>query len=302
MSDKRISLRFFQLVPTVEETEKDARIKQLNAISTLFNAVPGTLRPASFSESRVYLYGNVVRRNGVVLGTFLRNQVSNIPPSYDETEALLQSLPFTDNQGLAYQTSFLYDPDNRILMLEVNKNGVGISTFCGYINQNFPTISIQPALVIDPQKLQDFYNMTTISKLSVKIAKLENGSIFNNRGKSSLGQIIRSADNTNTDTLEYALSARGGKSLNRGKISGLIRSLMRYDDDREVQKLLVVGKEDDEAPREAIDLIDQKLQDSITVQRVRLISNFPVEEHYTKLEKVYAAHRPSLKIYKIKAM
>jgi len=302
MAVKRIPLNFFQLVPLEEENEKEAGKAQLNAIKTVLATLPATFLPINLSESRVYLYGSIIQRNGLYFGTLLRNQVANIPPSYDETDAKLEPLPFSNTQGLAYQTSFLFDPTYRILMLESVKNGVGISTVCDFINLNYPNVSIQPALVIDPQKLQDFFNMTTISRFSVKIAKLESGSIFSNKTNTSLGQIIKSADKTNTDTIEYALTAHRKNSLNKGRISGLVRSLLRYNDTEEVQKLLVVGKEDDEGRRESIDLIDQKLRDSIEVERVRLISTFPVDEHYLKMEQTYATHKPHLSIYKTKAV
>ena len=295
MADKKIPLNFFQLNPITEPPTQD----DVDKVTKVFENLPAVLTPIKLSESNLSFYGNVEKRGNYYFGSVVKNQVNNIPPSFDEVSQTFAALPLGANQGLGYPASFLYDPKYRIVMIESTKNGVGISMLLGLISSNCG-ILIQPSLVINPSSLQEFYGMTIISKFQVKVAKIESGSIFKTKKNTSLGEIIHTTDDTNTDTLEYTLTKTKRKdSLKRGKISTLLRSLLKYDDEREVKKLIVMGKADEESGSETIDFIEHRLHDFIIVEKQRLISSFNPDEHYQKLLAVYQGH--DLSVYKVQA-
>ena len=303
MADKKIALNFFQLNPETENPDTDEHKEQLKSIGDIFTQLPTSFQSIHLSESRVSIYGNIEKNGSYYLGTLIRNQISSIPPSFDEAASKLTKLPLGDEQGLAYPTSFLYDPNVRIVMIESVRNGVSIGTFCSFLNKNFHNgDKVHPSLVINPAKISEFNNMTMITKFQVKIARIQSGTIFNSKKNTSIGQIIHSSDNTNTDTLDYALSVRKkSSSLNPSKIRNLVNSFLKYDDSKEVRKLIITGKEDEDSTSDTINFIDQKLEDFITVKKERLIESFDINDHYTKLLEVYSNHKSSLSVYKVKS-
>lgn len=303
MPDKRINLNFFQLNPVDEHADPVVSAGQINQIETVFANLPAAPNPVILTESKVNILGQVENRNGIVLGTFIRNQTTGIPPSYDEANSAVSPLPLLDGQGLGYQTCFLYDPAVRILMIESTKNAIGMGVLCAFLQKNVNVPTLEASIVINPEKLQEFYDMTAIYKIHFKVAKLENGGVFKTNKNTSLGQVIHSADKTDTDTLEYTLTKtkrKDGASLAISKMKSIVKSLLRFEDTREVKTLVISGRQDDDSPTDTINFIEQRLKDSITVPQVRLIANFNIQDHYNKMEVVYAVHKAALNIYKIK--
>lgn len=301
MPEKNVNLNFFQLNPIDESVDADEYKKEIKAIAEMFNSPPTKFAQINLTEFHVNLYGNIEKQGDYFLGTLIKNQISSIPPSYDESTSTLAPLPLADHQGIAFSTSFLYDPSVRIVMIESVQNGIGIHLLCSFLNRNFKIPRIEPSIVINPSKLQEFLSMTVVSKFQVRIAKLQSGTIFSTKKNTALGKIIHSADETNTDYVDYALTARRSSTLKKSRILMLLKSFLKYEDTQEVQKLVVTGKENEDAESDTINFIEQKLRDYITVERHRLISSFEINDRYEKLLEVYHNHKPSLNVYKIKA-
>jgi hypothetical protein len=142
--------------------------------------------------------------------------------------------------------------------------------------------------------------MGSYNKFQVKMARLENGAIFNSKNR-AIGQIIHAADNTNTDTLEFSLTVKKKyDTLSLSKIRNFVNTFLKFKDSEEVTVLKVSGRSDEDAGSETIDFIQQRLKDNFTVEKVRLNSSFSVKEHYDKMIVAYNKHRGGLKIYKLK--
>lgn len=297
-NDKNINLNFWLLAPEKESPDAVEYTKQREEIKNVFNSPPASFQPLELFDSTVNVYEKIEQRGLYFLGTLIRNQIYDVPPKYDEQKLELSRLPVEVGQGLGYQTSFLFDPRYQIVMIESTNNCVGISTFCALLKKNF-NLSVDPRLVIDPAKMSAFNKMGVITKFKVKIASLQHGDLLRTHKRSAVGQIIHSADDTNTDTLEYTLSVGKRKSaLNRERIRGLVRVFSKYDEE-EIKTLIVTGKETDESDSNTIDFIQQKLRERITVDRPRINTTFNVDLHYTKLIEAYDRH-PDLSVYKVK--
>lgn len=297
---KKINLNFFQLTP--ETVDVDNAKDQIKAIKDVFNTPPEEFTPLMRGENKINLYSTPTfhATEKVYLGTFISNQISEIPPSFDESTNKLEPLPLTENQGLGYPTSFLYDPELRIVMIESVKNGVNINTFCNFLHVNYDIATLQPAFVINPTELQKFYDMQFYKRFKVKIARIQNGNLLRSR-KRTIMQITNSADDTNTDYLEYGLSVRfKNETLSLAKIRNFVAEFLRYKETEEVVSLSVSGREDDDAGLENIDFIQEKLRDFIQVGTTRLISDFAINERYHMLVDAYKRHRRNLQVYKLK--
>jgi hypothetical protein len=298
MSEKTIYLNFFQLCPITEE-EEDRKEQEKN-LKSLFTNLPTSFIPIPRIDSSVSIYGDIVKSDGLFLGTLVNNQTSDIPPGFDETTGELEALKLELTQGLGYATSFVYDPEVRIVMIESVRNGVSIGSFCKFLIRNFDLPPIEAAVVINPSDLEKLYGFTSISKFHVKIARLENGNIFKDK-KKSVSQITESADNTNTDVLEYRLGVRKRKdSLSLTKIKSMVIDFLKYKETEEVQKLDIMGREGDDSASESIDFIKQRLRDRITIEKERLVSSFQIHDRYDQLTATYKKHKKSLQVYKLK--
>ena len=293
-NDRIINLNFFQLSPYRPKSEEDYKNKY-KAIQEGFSNLPDRFKSLRRVEDIVNLYGNIqVERAGYLLGTLVKTQMNNIPPRFDNDTQLLSPLELEDNQGLGYPTSFLYDPQTNIVMLESVRGAVGASAFCSFFHNNIKLPKLEPSLVINPVNIQDFYKMKTITKFEVRIARLENGSIFRENKKKSFGQIIDSADETNTNVLEYKLSASRNGSLTVDKIKDFVSDFLKVNDTEEVKTLKVTGKELDEDRLHPIDFIKQRLRESIVMEQQRLIGNFYIQDKYQKMEDAFNRHRQAL--------
>jgi hypothetical protein len=298
MPEKTINLNFFQLVP--ESVDQENPNKQVQAIKNIFENIPAVFNSIPRTDGTVNLYGSIEKRGDLFLGTLVKNQTSDIPPSYDENNNDLQALPLGANQGLGYSTSFLYDPEVRIIMIESQRNGVSIGVLCSFLNHNFDVPKLDAGIVINPTEMANFLEMGSYNKFQVKMARLENGAIFNSKNR-AIGQIIHAADNTNTDTLEFSLTVKKKyDTLSLSKIRNFVNTFLKFKDSEEVTVLKVSGRSDEDAGSETIDFIQQRLKDNFTVEKVRLNSSFSVKEHYDKMIVAYNKHRGGLKIYKLK--
>lgn len=297
MPSKRVNLNFYQLNPEKIENET----AQIKAIKNIFTEMPPEMHRVRRGDFSVSLYGDIEKREGVYLATLVHTQLSNIPPSYDDSRDVIKPLPLADGVGLGYQTNFLFDPTVRIVMIESVKNGVTVGGLCALLNRNFDLPMLDASLVINPSDMEKLNKMGTIKKFQVKIAKMESGTVFKG-GKKSLSQITASADNTNTDTLEYTITAgrRKGESLNVNKVLDWARGFFKYKDNKEVEKLVIVGKETDEDQSETIDLVKQRVKDFITIETQRLVGSFEASDRKGKLLEVYQMHRRGFEIYRLK--
>ncbi len=297
MPNKKITIHFFQLCPEVE-TEEEI-IAGNEELMKLFDSIPANFQSIGYEDSKVNLFDDLKKRSGLILGTLIRNQISDIPPKYNDVSRNIEPLDLTKDQGLGYATCFLYDPSLRIIVIESIRNGVGIGTLCTFLEKNFSlTNKIEAKFVINPSDLTRFYEMGSIKKFEVKIARIEGGSIFNQK-KKSINQITSAADQTNTDVLEYSLSVnRGHDTLSLSKIRDFVSNLLKFKGSEEVKTMKVTGKSFDSKSSDTIDFIQEKMVDSIIVERVRVVQSFKTEDHYDKLIEVYRKHKKSLQVYK----
>lgn len=301
MSEKKITLNFFQLVPS-GDLSRDDYYERSKAIQSGFANIDATnFKPLIVSEGFVDMYGEIKKKAGYVMGTLVHSQMSDIPPGYDKNTRKLNPLNLSDSQGLGYPTSFIFDFNANILMTEVVRNGVSAGSFCKFIKTNLDLPAFEAALVINPADYDKFSKMTELTRFEVRVAKIEDGKLLNGKAPQGLHQIMDSADKTNTNTLIYKLASTRNESLNLNTIRRFVNSFLKFKDSEEVEILKIMGRETEEDSPLAIDFIKQRLKDFITVEKQRLIGSFYIEDKYKKMEEVYDKHREGLiRIYKPK--
>lgn len=294
--EKRINLNFFKLEPVTKNEEEIPELakeirKALLGIPKGFH-----FKPLKRTDDRIFMYGELVHKKPFILGTLVRMQEQDIPPSFHAQTQVLAPLGLSIEQGLAYPTCFLYDPDVNVVMLENPRNGVTIATLCKFFMFNIDIPKLDTSMVINPVEMEKFLRMNVISRFHVRIAKVEDGDLLAGDGPKSVSQIIDSADNTNTDVLEYKLTALKKKSgsLSLARVRKWVTSLMKYKNSKELQVLKITGKDEADEHVSAIDLIEQRLRESITVEKQRLNGSFLIKEKHDQMIDAYNKHRDGL--------
>lgn len=294
MADTRdINLDFYQLIPTnkdEEEREQNAKsfAETMKQLSESF-----TCKPLKRTDDNIYLFGPFVKKGGLIMGTLVRNQTNDIPPSFDGQN--LAPLPFKGDEGLGYSTCFLYDPATNIVLIERPRGGVTVNALIKFLLFNIDLPKVEPAVVVNPVDLERFYRMNIITKFQVRIARVENGRILQGKGTKAVKQVAQSADDTRADKLEYSISAPAKKGLSLEKVRQMVSGFLKNNDDEEVEVLKVSGKVEEEGGSiHPIDFIQQRLRDKITVERKRLHGGFMVKEKQEQMHTVYGKHRQGL--------
>lgn len=291
MSEKKINLNFFQFAPTENPDNDFEKYKASfqgiqEAIKTLTSS--NSFHSISRPDGRIELYRQAKKtKSGLIFGTLFNNQMSDIPPSFDSETGKLSPLNLNEQQGLAFSTSFLFDPVCNVIMLESTRNAVGVSAFASFLRANLEIPSFEVAVVINPQEIQRFHEMTSIKSFEVRIARVEAGTLFSSKKNRSIGQILDSADDTNNNLLTYKLTASRGRSLNLSKIKSFVQVFRKVAQPEEVKALKVRGREEDDGPIIPVDFVEQRLKDTITVEKKRLISDFDIQDRYEKMDSVY---------------
>ncbi|TKK65422.1 hypothetical protein FC093_20135 [Ilyomonas limi] len=280
-------------------------VDDIIGFETVLLNVLSSYRPIHKNTGPISLSDAVKQHGKFIVGTLAHTQMNDLPNYRNTQTGETGQLPLNDEQGLDYNTSFLFDKELQMLALESKKNGVSLQLFCNFFQHNYDLNKLETEIVIDPIEMQKLQRMSVVKKFKVKIAKVANGEIFSDGGKrQSFGQIIDSADGTNTDTLEYVLTASRLKSdsLNVNKIKQFIRELLIFRDTEEVTKLELTGKEDEDAASYPINFIGSRVRFQIEVERKRFSESFALQEKYSLLKESYNKIRPNLlKAYKYKA-
>lgn len=295
MALKTINFDVFKLTATNDQQDivpfEKILLKKLSNYQTLGK-----------STGPILLIGDITKNGKFLFGTLAHNQMNDLPPALDSATGETSELPIKDTQGLAYYTSFLFDPELQMIAYESKQNGVSLKSYLEFFEMNYSLPPIESEIVIDPIEIQRLNKMGVIKKFYVKIAKVENGAIFNTN-KSSFKQIIDSADGTNTNLLEYTITSGRSRdgSLSLNKIKQMAKDLLKYKDTEEVEKMIITGKETEEDTANAIDFIANKVRISIKVERKRFSTTFALKEKYDLLTEEYKKVHPHLlKAYKLK--
>ncbi|MBS0646418.1 MAG: hypothetical protein JSR97_07475 [Verrucomicrobia bacterium] len=295
MALKTLNFDVFKLITTNDQQD-------LVKFETILLNKLAAYRTLPKSSGPILLIGDISKNGKFIYGTLAHNQMNDLPPTLDSATGETGELPIKDTQGLAYYTSFLFDTELQMIAYESKQNGVSLKSFLEFFEMNYSLPPIESEIVIDPIEIQRLNKMSVIKKFYVKIAKVENGAIFNSN-KASFKQIINSADGTNTNTLEYTITSARSKdgSLTLNKVKQMAKDLLKYKETEEVEKMVITGKETDEDPADVIDFIANKVRISIKVERKRFSTNFALKEKYDLLTEEYKKVHPHLiKAYKLK--
>lgn len=270
-------------------------------LSALLLAYKKPYKKIDRENGPISVYGdNFKIEKDIILGTVCHAQMIDIPPKIDTTTNKLEQLPLDPSQGLGYATSFLYDTKTSIIAIESNKNGVSLSGLLELIEFNLKCDVIRSEIVLDPADFEKLNKWDQITKLVYRIARVENGEIFKSQ-KRAVGEAISIADSTGAIVIETVQSVGKMRSATLAKqtVLQLVRDLLPFRDNKEVTKLEVTGRGENENLR-PIDFIKNRIRLKITIEKTRHSAGFSTAFKYYEMQQEYAKLRPALlRAYKL---
>jgi len=302
-NEKTIHLNYFQLeLDNLKEKADNA--KRISAAFKASSKNYTTLVRAE-DDSRISLLGRKLysKNGGLIFGTLIHTKTRDFPFAFDDNSQTASELPIPDDQGLATGTSFLFDPEVNIVMIESVKDGVGIGAFCQFFERNLALESLDAGIVIDPADIQRLQSFKLISKVQFKIARLQGASPFKGE-KTALGSLIKTADATNTNILEMTMTSGRARNstLLLSTTMAMIDEIRRHisKENKDVKKMLVTGRSSTDGYSAEIDLIKQRIRSEIKVEVVRKNNITSIEQRYNSLYSAYVEHKQKLhRAYKI---
>ncbi|MCY1719571.1 hypothetical protein OU798_04420 [Prolixibacteraceae bacterium Z1-6] len=267
----------------------------------------------SIEEAGKNIYLKIQRtRDNYIAGSISTTKKYGIPPKNNASSHVSSGLDMDEDEGLGYSNVFLYDITYRVLYYEFNLNGCWIKRFFEFLNscndslEDSFDIDIQERVVLRQNAYERLRSCSSFTKIHLKVA-FPNQMIFQNRAENdSMENVIRSAAQHETDTLEMILnvdSRRLGATLNPGRIGNDIRwftNQLRGPNAAHYTKIEVTGVSTDEESnvqrRDPIDLANDKFKRHFEIDEPRILTDLQIREKTSGIIDVYNRCLPEVRL------
>lgn len=247
--------------------------------------------------------GNIKKSANIYTGTFCLIQKNELPTKAQfgkEPELIIGD---DDDGGLGHYTSFMYDSTNDVIAIQTNRNGVSANGVAAYFRRNYKVKDITLEIIINPDKLEQLLKMTTISSFQVSIARPENAAFVNLDNKKAFSEMNTIADNTDANilTLQLGIGYKRDATLKRQSIFSYVRNLLSKNQNLDVRKIEVKGKEHEDDNLDTLDLITNKVVIPVVYKSPRTINPRFLNSILKKVVDDYSTLKPKIdKTYKVK--
>jgi hypothetical protein len=202
-----------------------------------------------------------------------------------------------DNEGIGELTAFLYNPNNKILLFQNNLHGISPIAFARYFEQmsgTSNTISLDPVMQLN--FMQRLSNLKTIREVDIRIAGIDNVDF---EKEDALKDFMSFANYLRAPNLKLELKSGRSKkeSLSLENVINTITDVFKYSRNQQnVKQLKVYGiNEDDD--RVMIDILKDRMKESIDIKSSSRKRNIPYPERQQALRDAWNLRSPE--IYKM---
>lgn len=294
---KYTNVYYYQLFPTVENLnpeEKDIFFK--NCDKNIFAKKESFVR-IQHSDGYVNIFNLEERHNRYILGTFVYNQTTNIPPSFNDIENKPSKLKIGKFDGLGFDSSFIYDRKTRIIGLESKKPGTSQKSVEDFIMKNFDLQNCHFKFVVLPNEYSKFLNSNKYTRLEIDLAIPNNDMGILKPSEKNASNILELMQDLKGTSAKIIIS--NGRSRKKTLSLENVRQLAQwlYKTDKKetlVQNLRITGVDVDSENNHIFDLISNRLITKINIEKTRTIGSFQIKIKYDQLEGDFLAHREEL--------
>lgn len=298
MSDlKTTNVYYYQLFLNdeslkIEEKEKFLKICDKNILKKKDSYIK-----IEHSDGYVNLYDFEERHKRYVLGTFVYNQTTNIPPSFNEVENKPTELKIGKFDGLGFDSSFIYDRKTRIIGLESKKPGTSQKSVEDFLTKNFEIPDCHFKFVVLPDEYTKFLNSNDYSRLEIDLAIPNNDMGILKPSEKNANNLLQLMQDLKGSSAKLIIS--NGRSKKKSLSLENVRQLAQWfykneKKDNLVQNLRITGVDIDTENNHIFDLISNRLITKLNITKTRTIGNFQIKSKYDQLEGDFLANREEL--------
>jgi hypothetical protein len=249
------------------------------------------------SDGYVNLYDFEERHKRYVLGTFVYNQTTNIPPSFNEVENKPTELKIGKFDGLGFDSSFIYDRKTRIIGLESKKPGTSQKSVEDFLTKNFEIPDCHFKFVVLPDEYTKFLNSNDYSRLEIDLAIPNNDMGILKPSEKNANNLLQLMQDLKGSSAKLIIS--NGRSKKKSLSLENVRQLAQWfykneKKDNLVQNLRITGVDIDTENNHIFDLISNRLITKLNITKTRTIGNFQIKSKYDQLEGDFLANREEL--------
>jgi len=186
--------------------------------------------------------------------------------------AAIEGFDLDEDEGFGEETAVLFDARHRFMLIQYNHYGVRSATIQNYFNiyEDNALRGYGLGVLLDSAAEVKFARKQILKKIHFKIAP-PRMSAAQRRAGVGLGRALDLNDDLNGSDIEVIISAgrQQNAMLNHQRVHNVVTALRRLvgqDDGRDdaiVQKLEIIGKENELAQAESINLLISKLEQKI---------------------------------------
>jgi len=159
------------------------------------------------------------------------------------------------NQGPLFDTAFLYNPKNEVVVLQRNSRmGLGYKAFVSYLTKLTKKDDSELEIIIDPKILVKLDKMDMVKKVEYSISNPTNLDFAKDQSRGMNGD-LEVAKKLLGSSLSVVIGSERGSKLSLEEAKKKVKSLLRFSDN--MSKLNVRGQIDDDM--ETINLIRHKV-------------------------------------------
>lgn len=303
MADTKTTNVYYYQIFTNDEGLKPEEKDQLLKLSdkSIFNR-EDDFKKILHSDGHINIHDIKENHNRYVLGTFVYNQTSNIPPSYDAQSNKPSKLKIGDFDGLGYDSSFIYDRKTRILGLESKKPGSSPKSVLDFLIKNFELPDIKFKDVVLPDEYSKFLNSSEYSRVELDLAIPNNDmGILKPKEKNAKRLLELMQDLKGMNAKVVISNGRSRKrKLSLKDVRQLAQWFYKNDKGEDVAKnLRVTGVDVDSDRTHIFDLVSNRLITKLTINKTRTIGNFQLKSKYTQLEGDFLGYREQLELLQL---
>jgi hypothetical protein len=287
MMKKKLTFDFFQVI-----MPKDSSLN-LGSILSQISTLTGKQQLDTMGDYPIRLH-SLNNTTPDFLGDIARIRMDDIPPKM-KLSGETNPLGLDDDEGLGEISSFIFHPTTNVLMLMRNRNAVGISAFCRYIETFGKIEGVQFRHVFHPDVYKRLQRLDTIKKMELDAAGPGSGTIFRDL-EVSAGAMADIMGISPRVHLRLAFSTGYDRKVSLPK-AAILKIAAAFQKRGKVKdesiSLVISGKEENALQKEVIDLFEDVLTDYfvVDVKGQRVITD---NHRHQATKAVWARHKDNL--------
>lgn len=291
MSEKYLNIDFYRV--RVEDRENRTFLDLLEVI----RALPDDEGRAQTRTDDAIRLQTVNRSTAYWRGDMLRIRMNEAPVKAKRSGET-KPIDFDEDEGLGEETAFLFHPATNVLVVQRNRSGVSASALAKYFKILGKVKAIKFESILKEDALQRIARMQNISTFEVHFAGVQNGHNLRGRGHSagSMYAMLNQFQAPNA-TIKLSMGRKPGRLQNVVNAVADLFGDQAEAQPQEVKRVIVIGSEGEDEERTLIDLLQDRLSESIVVEvrdgeRITSAQRFKAlnaawERNQTYLERTY---------------